>query len=123
MTIVTGHEGHSKRSKIKWSKFAKIETLVILMGVGAISEIAHQLISAGVDRNTSVAVIERGTTEEQKTFLCTLGEAVEGEVNERMNPPSVIVVGKVAEFAKEFGWYHLNSLYLSPFFQDKAELE
>ena len=123
VTIVTGHEDPSKRSKIKWSELAKVETLVILMGVGIISEIARELISAGADRSTSVAVIERGTTEKQKTFLCTLGEALEGAVKKQINPPGVIVVGKVAAFAKELDWYHLNSLSVSPLFQGTTELE
>ncbi len=123
VTIVTGHEDPSKRSKIRWSELAKVETLVILMGIGAFPRIARELISAGADRNTSVAVIERGTTDKQKTFLCTLGEALEGEVYKKINSPGVIVVGKVAEFAKELDWYHQNSLYVSPFFQGKTALK
>ena len=123
VTIVTGQEDPSKRSKIKWSELAKVETLVILMGVGAFSKIARELISAGADRSTSVAVIENGTTKKQKTFLCTLGEALEGEVYKKINSPSVIVVGRVAAFAKELDWYRLNSLYVSPLFQAKKGLE
>ncbi|MFQ6010919.1 MAG: SAM-dependent methyltransferase, partial [Nitrososphaerales archaeon] len=112
-----------KRSKLNWSELAKVETLVILMGVRAISQIAKELISAGVDSSTTMAVIERGTTEEQKTFLCTLGEALKGEVGGQLNSPSVIVIGKVTALAKEFGWYHMNSLQVSPFFQGKTGLE
>jgi len=123
VTIVTGREALSKRSKIKWSQFAKVETLVILMGVEAFPKIALELISAGADRSTSVAVIERGTTERQKTFLCTLGEALEGEIYKKIRSPSVIVVGKVAAFAKELDWYHLNSLYLSPLLQGTTAVE
>ena len=123
VTIVTGHEAASKRSKIKWSQLAKVETLVILMGVEAFPKIARELISAGADRSTSVVAIERGTTEKQKTFLCTLGEAMEGEIYEKIKSPSVIVVGKVATFAKELDWYHLNSLYVSPLLQGTTVLE
>ncbi len=123
VTIVTGHEAPSKRPKIKWSQFAKVETLVILMGVEAFPKIARELVSGGADKSTSVVVIERGTTEKQKTFLCTLGEALDGEIYKKIKSPSVIVVGKVAEFAKEFDWYHLNSLYISPLLQDTTAVK
>ena len=69
-TVVTGHEDPTKgRTTIDWEALAQAGgTLVILMGVGRLPEIAQRLIGRRARRRTTpAAVIERGTTAAQRT--------------------------------------------------------
>lgn len=71
-------------------------TLVIYMGLATASAIADKLIADGVSPDLPVAVIERGTTADARvlrTLLTDLGDLV---VREKVQSPSLIIVGKVA---------------------------
>ncbi|WP_461831763.1 uroporphyrinogen-III C-methyltransferase, partial [Aquifex sp.] len=94
--VVTGHETVGKRKYINWKSFKDIDTLVILMGVKNRKRIAKELIDAGRNPEEPVAFIEKGTTEEQRIILTTLKEV--SEQPPEVNPPAVMVVGKVVNF-------------------------
>ena len=105
--IATGHEDDSKArsKKIDWSKIpSSIDTIVILMGVGRMQHIASELIRGGLDSHTPLAIVERGTTEGQRTVLLTLQDAADGVTLRRISPPSVFVIGRVAGLAKSLNW-------------------
>lgn len=92
-TVVTGHEDPLAASEVNWEALAASRTtLVILMGVGRIRQIAHRLMSGGLGADTAVAAIHWATTDEQHIFRTTLGEIS----NETLRAPSTIVVGSVA---------------------------
>ncbi|HVB70555.1 MAG TPA: uroporphyrinogen-III C-methyltransferase [Acidimicrobiales bacterium] len=67
-------------------------TLVVLMGVARRATIAHDLIAGGLDPTTPVAVIERASTDSQRTVRCGLAELASIDVA----APAVIVIGAVA---------------------------
>lgn len=89
--IVTGHcrEGLAQQ----WSKYAAIDTLVILMGVTNRSFIAQELIDAGRNPSEPVAFIERGTFEDERVTEATLASVAAGEIEVRS--PAVFVIGEV----------------------------
>ena len=92
-TVVTGHEDPFSASEVNWEALATSRTtLVILMGVGRIRQIAERLIAGGLRADTAVAVIHWATTDDQQVLRTTLGE-VGGE---SLRAPSTIVVGSVA---------------------------
>ena len=68
VVFVTGHEDPEKKQEIvKWKNLAKsVDTIVIMMGLSRIDVICKQLISGGLDKKTPVAVIQNGTTPQQK---------------------------------------------------------
>ncbi|MFI5034774.1 MAG: uroporphyrinogen-III C-methyltransferase [Acidimicrobiales bacterium] len=67
-------------------------TLVVLMGVARRAQVARDLVAGGLDPATPVVVIERASTEAQRT--------VRGELRELaslgVTAPAVIVIGAVA---------------------------
>lgn len=89
--VVTGHchEGMADA----WERFAKVDTLVILMGVKHRAHIASSLIAAGRSSEEAVAFIERGTTAREHIVKTTLGELAGGGVE--VHNPAVMVVGQV----------------------------
>src|SRR4029079_17542108 len=68
-TVITGHEDPVKgRTDVDWDALARVGgTLVILMGVGHIAEIAQRLIDGGLSPDTPVAAVRNGTRPEQVT--------------------------------------------------------
>ncbi len=112
VAIVTGQEDPaSLKSRINWSQLAQsVDTIVILMGVERLQQITKELIAGGLSKETPVAAIESGTTENQKTTLFNLESAALGHVKHLVRPPSIIVIGEVANMAKRFNRTSTNYL-------------
>ncbi len=90
-TVITGHCSQGLHQA--WENYAKVDTLVVLMGVKNREFIAQSLIDAGRDAKQAVAFIERGSTPEQRVVVSDLGSVARGEV-EVWNP-AVFVIGEV----------------------------
>jgi len=113
VAIITGHEDPGKEdSDIDWPHLALgCGTLVFYMGVANLEKITANLVANGVQPTTPVAVIESGTTENQKTVVGTLKD-IELWVNEAgIKPPAIIVVGKVVELREKLNWYESSPLF------------
>ncbi len=89
--VVTGHPNRD----IDWSAFAKVDTLIILMGVKNRQKIAQELIKVGRDPAEPVAFVESATTSKQREIFTTLKDLAEKPPH--VNPPAVMVVGKVVK--------------------------
>lgn len=98
--VVTGHEDPRKEnSSIDWQSLKGINTLVFLMAVSNRREIARKLIEVGRDPQEPLAFIEKGTMPEQKVVITSLEEL--SCEPPKVNPPAVMVVGKVVELSRE----------------------
>lgn len=90
--VITGHL-RSEGQEVDWSKYARVDTLVILMGVATRAAIAAELIRHGRPAAQPVAFVERGSTERERVTVATLGEVARGEVE--VSNPAVFVAGEV----------------------------
>ncbi|WKD61452.1 Uroporphyrinogen-III C-methyltransferase [Corynebacterium ciconiae DSM 44920] len=97
-TVISGHLAPDNPSSLNdWTALASTGgTLVVIMGVKNSGAIAQRLIQEGRSPQTPVAVIQEGTTAEQKVLRCTLETAGESIVDADIAPPAVIVIGEVA---------------------------
>ncbi|MBZ0282171.1 MAG: uroporphyrinogen-III C-methyltransferase [Anaerolineae bacterium] len=97
-TVFTGHEDPSKpESSIDYDALAaaaRLGTLVLLMGVSHLSEIASRLIAAGVNADTPALCIEWGTTEQQRVVEGTLGTLAQQIAQSGLQPPALTVIGE-----------------------------
>jgi uroporphyrin-III C-methyltransferase / precorrin-2 dehydrogenase / sirohydrochlorin ferrochelatase len=81
---------------VDWAALAQGSgTLVLLMGVAHLAEIAAELIKRGRDAATPVAVIQDGTTPAQQVLTSTLGAVADDAEQGGVKPPAVIVIGEV----------------------------
>ncbi|MDY6966264.1 MAG: uroporphyrinogen-III C-methyltransferase [Halobacteriota archaeon] len=93
---VTGHEEPGKSENIEWEKLAAFKnTIVVLMGVANLEKITSKLIEGGKDKKTPIALIERGTTEDQRITKGVLEDISEVAKREGVKPPAIIVIGGV----------------------------
>lgn len=88
--LTAAGEGGTTTDLTRWAN--PDATLVILMGVARRGAIARDLIAGGLDPGTPVAVIERASTDSQRTVHADL--AALGDLD--VTSPAVIVVGAVA---------------------------
>jgi len=106
VVFVTGHEDAKKsEGVVDWKRLAKaVDTIVIMMGLSRIEIISKKLISGGLSKNTPVAVIQNGTTDEHRMIKGTLSNISKKISEAKIKPPSIIVVGKVVNLSDKIGW-------------------
>lgn len=100
VTVVTGtaaEEDGQAGLKMDFDALARLDgTLVILMGMHHLREIADGLMAAGKSPDTPCAVIMEGTTERQRCMRTVLSRLLAEVLSQRFTSPAVIVIGAVA---------------------------
>jgi len=92
--VVHGHDG--------WTPAAltglrdRTHTVVVLMGVGALPDLAAGALGAGVDPALPVAVVESGTLDAQRVTRARLDEIAARAAEVGVRAPAVVVLGAVA---------------------------
>lgn len=96
--VITGHTKDGEHALTEnYHILAKLDgTLVFLMGLRNLKEIAERLIFYGKDKNTPAAVIEKGTTREEKVVRGTLENIYDKVSSAALSSPVVILIGKTA---------------------------
>lgn len=121
-TVVTGHTCALDDTALDWDHLTSVDTLVILMGLRRLPQIAEELIDNGRDSETPVAVIKSGATANQTVVQGTL-ETIEGRLDP-LEPPVTIVVGEVAQWAMALDWFDPSSGGTGSFpIQERVTLE
>ena len=113
VAFVTGHSAALKAdSAIRWEQLATgVDTLVILMGVGHLHEIAARLIQHGRSPDTPTSLIHWGTTPQQKTLEGTLADIAQKAEGVNFRNPAAIVVGDVNTLREQLGWFDRKPLF------------
>ncbi|MFJ1705181.1 uroporphyrinogen-III C-methyltransferase [Kitasatospora sp. NPDC088346] len=97
-TVISGHVGPGERSLTNWDAVARMTgTLVLLMAVDKIGDIAAKLVASGRPADTPVAVVQEGTTAAQRRVDATLATVAATVAAEGIRPPAVIVIGDVVD--------------------------
>ena len=121
--VITGHERDDAREsgtrtagqaegRRRWDKIAHAaDTLVFLMGVENLEEIAGQLQANGRSPETPVALVRWGTwAGQQETLVGTLGDIVEKVRAAGFKAPAVTVVGEVVRLRERLRWFDVGPL-------------
>ena len=106
--FVTGHlkEG---APDLDWKGLIqKRETLVFYMGLVGLEKICSSLISHGMKPDTPIALVEQGTTPEQRVTTATLASMSEDIKKIEVHPPTLIIVGEVVLLREKLNWFNQN---------------
>ncbi|MEX0800017.1 MAG: bifunctional uroporphyrinogen-III C-methyltransferase/uroporphyrinogen-III synthase [Dehalococcoidia bacterium] len=109
----SGDVGHvpSRDTAIDWARLATaVDTLVLLMGVRTLPAIIEKLIAAGRPADTPAAVIERGTTPDQRTVTGALADIVARAEEAGIGAPAITVVGEVVRLRDTLAWFEQQPL-------------
>ncbi len=111
--VITGHEDPNKEtSSLHWEKLATgVDTLIFLMGMGNLPEIADRLVEHGRPVGTPAAVIQNGTRPEQVTVTGTLENIVSRVKEHNLASPAIIIIGEVAGLRDKLSWFDNRPLF------------
>lgn len=105
--FVAGHCRADQPLDLDWRSLADPDTtLVVYMGLANLGAIQRQLLAAGLPANTPAALIENGSTPQQRRLLTRLETLAETAQTEQVVSPALIVIGKVVALAGEMDWFN-----------------
>ncbi|EYR61797.1 siroheme synthase CysG, partial [Actinotalea ferrariae CF5-4] len=92
--VVNGHDGLDEAARTALREGSA--TVVVLMGVAALEQMAAEAVAHGADPATPVAVVENGTTDRQRTTRAPLHAIAERARAAGVRAPAIVVMGAVA---------------------------
>lgn len=79
------------------------QTLVVYMGLLALRSLCPHLIEHGMDPETPAALIEKGTTPEQRVLVGTVSSLPEIAAAHEPESPAVVIIGEVVRLREHLG--------------------
>ncbi|MEC8995405.1 MAG: uroporphyrinogen-III C-methyltransferase, partial [Pseudomonadota bacterium] len=81
------------------------QTLVFYMGSLGLQSICEQLVVHGMETDMPIAIVQQGTTSNQKVLVSILSKMPEAALQSPLKPPTIIIVGRVVELSKSLTWF------------------
>ncbi len=100
--------GHLKDGTVdlNWKALAHTnQTIVFYMGLHGVRVVSEQLIAHGLPPTTPVALVQQGTTQNQRVVVTRLDKLEQTVKDEAIKPPTIIIVGNVVELHEKLAWF------------------
>jgi uroporphyrin-III C-methyltransferase/precorrin-2 dehydrogenase/sirohydrochlorin ferrochelatase len=100
--------GHLKNDTIDldWPTLAyENQTVVFYMGLVGLKVICAQLIAHGMDPDMPIALVQQGTTANQKVLTGTLESMPALVAANEIQAPTIIIVGRVVKLQPLYSWF------------------
>ena len=103
--FITGHLKNGT-SDLPWSDLvAPSQTLVFYMGLIGLPVICEQLIKHGRSADTPAALIQQGTTTNQRVFTGTLANLPDLVAEHEVHAPTLVIIGEVVKLREKLAWF------------------
>ena len=99
--------GHLKDGSVdlNWKALAHPnQTVVFYMGLHGAPTLCREMVAHGLPGSTPVALVEQGTTPQQRVFTATLDTLLELIAAQDIKPPTLIIVGEVVNLHEKLKW-------------------
>lgn len=104
--FVTGHARKDGELQLHWDQLARRgQTVVIYMGLTSLPQLCSQLIEHGLPESWPAAVVEQGTSEQQRVLAGTLADLPGRVAEANVAGPSLIIVGEVVKLRDRLQWF------------------
>jgi uroporphyrin-III C-methyltransferase/precorrin-2 dehydrogenase/sirohydrochlorin ferrochelatase len=104
--FVTGHL-KSDDTNLSWPELANpTQTLVFYMGLVGLKDICESLIAHGRSPQTPVALIEKGTTQQQRVLVADLNTIADLVAAKDVHGPTLFIVGEVVKLHDSLKWFN-----------------
>jgi uroporphyrin-III C-methyltransferase/precorrin-2 dehydrogenase/sirohydrochlorin ferrochelatase len=104
--FVTGHQKDGKLN-LNWGKLIQPnQTIVFYMGLVSIDIICSELIKHGLESRTPCAIVQQGTTSNQKVFVSTLEDMPKLVEKEKPIAPTIFIIGNVVNLRDKLNWFN-----------------
>jgi len=116
--FVTGHLKDGS-CNLDWPALARPrQTVVIYMGLGGLADICAQLIAHGVAAGMPAAVVQQGTTLDQRVVAATLADLPARVAEAGLQSPCLIIVGEVVRLHEQLAWFDQRAATTAVSFDD-----
>lgn len=103
--FVTGHLKDGS-ADLPWTDLvAPGQTLVFYMGLVGLPTISEQLIAHGKNPATPAALVQQGTTLNQRVFTGTLQDLPQLVAEHEVHAPTLVIVGEVVALREKLAWF------------------
>ena len=103
--FVTGHR-KVDGDDLNWAMLSHAnQTVVFYMGLDNVQRICDALKKHGRHENTPAALIEKGTTPDQRVLVGDLNTMPDLVKNNNVRAPTLIVVGEVVDLHSQLNWF------------------
>ncbi|URJ23599.1 siroheme synthase CysG [Blochmannia endosymbiont of Camponotus sp. C-003] len=111
--FITGHNTNDHNDQFNWNSLSNNkQTLVIYMGKLNAINIRNNLIIHGRNIHTPIAVISKGTYQDQKILIGTLIELE--KLAQMADNPALLIVGDVVLLHNQINWFGQKALNYYP---------
>jgi uroporphyrin-III C-methyltransferase/precorrin-2 dehydrogenase/sirohydrochlorin ferrochelatase len=111
--FVTGHSRKGGKGP-DWRSLAKAnQTLVVYMGLINSADIVSKLLVYGRDGDTPVALVENGTSANQRVVTGKLNDLVTLIKDNEVTSPALIIIGEVVSLQQKLQWFGQNAVTAS----------
>ncbi len=105
VVFVTGHLQDGSVD-LNWDALAHPnQTIVFYMGLHGVGIMSRELIAHGLPASMPVALVQQGTTQNQRVVITDLEELEATVQREALKPPTIIIVGNVVELHEKLHWF------------------
>jgi len=103
--FVTGHT-RDGRLDLNWEALVQPrQTIVVYMSLTGLEPLCRELTRRGLPPATPAALVERGTTPQQRVITATLAGLPEAVTRSRVTPPTLVIIGGVVGLHKKLDWF------------------
>lgn len=103
--FVTGHLKDNSMN-LNWDALIQPgQTIAVYMGTHGIEVLCNELVKRGLPENMPAAIVQQGTTLQQRVYTGTLKTLPEIPKQNEIKPPSMIIIGEVVKLHEKLAWF------------------
>jgi uroporphyrin-III C-methyltransferase/precorrin-2 dehydrogenase/sirohydrochlorin ferrochelatase len=104
--FVTGHLKDGSMN-LDWDALARPkQTIVVYMGLQGLETLCSELVAHGMPESTPAAIVQQGTTQNQRVITGTLATLPAIAQREKLHAPTLIIVGGVVKLREKLAWFN-----------------
>jgi uroporphyrin-III C-methyltransferase/precorrin-2 dehydrogenase/sirohydrochlorin ferrochelatase len=104
--FVTGHLKDGTMN-LDWEQLARPrQTVVVYMGLHGLDTLCTELVKHGAPDTTPIAIVQQGTTQNQRVVTGTLATLPAIAASEQLQAPTLIIVGSVVTLREKLAWFN-----------------
>ncbi|RMH16375.1 MAG: uroporphyrinogen-III C-methyltransferase [Gammaproteobacteria bacterium] len=105
VTFVAGHLKDNESLQLDWQLLARpAQTVVVYMGLENLDQLLAQLLNHGVPKERPVALIEEGTSEQQRVIIGDMTTLPQRVREAQVRAPTLIIIGEVVRLHDSLRW-------------------
>jgi uroporphyrinogen III methyltransferase/synthase len=105
VAFATGHQAKDGSAELDWASLARIETVVLYMGMHKLGQNCAAMISHGRSPETPAAAIQWGTYPRQQVVVGTLSSLPRLAAAAGLGAPAITVIGEVVRYRERIRWF------------------